>query len=99
MNLLDYAIAWNRQLIYAGIIGLIGLVGWHLFSPRGLVALTRTSGKIQIIMEENQEIERKNQTLTTEIARLGSDDVYFVEVARQKGYVNKNELIFDFTKP
>lgn len=99
MTVFDHAINHNRHLVAAGAAGLILLALWHLFSPHGLIAYCRTSNQLEAIRAENQRQERTSQELITEIARLGNDDAYFSDIARQRGYLDRNEMIFDFTRP
>ena len=44
------------------------------------------------------KLEKENSALRSEIDRINNDIDYFEDLARKKGLVKENEIIFDFSK-
>ncbi len=80
------------------VVLLVGL--WVLFSPRGLVRYYRLRGEIEAMRAEKEALTTSNKALAAEIAKLEKNPVYLEGVAREEyGLIRKNEMVFEFPKP
>ncbi len=88
----------HKRLIIVSLLALIVLVGWHVFSPRGLVRYMQLRGQLAELHRTNSDLEKDNTSLAREVFRLQNDDLYFEDIARRRyGLIKKNEIIFDFS--
>jgi cell division protein FtsB len=61
----------------------------------GMRQIHQLAQKRESLIRDNQELNRKNETLYREITRLKQDPLYLEEVARKEfGLVKPNEIIF-----
>ncbi len=61
----------------------------------GLRQIHQLAEKREGLIRDNQELNKKNETLYREITRLKQDPLYLEEVARKEfGLVRPNEIIF-----
>lgn len=62
---------------------------------QGMRQIHQLAQKREGLIRENQELNKKNETLYREITRLKQDPLYLEEVARKEfGLVKPNEIIF-----
>jgi len=62
---------------------------------QGMRQIHQLAQKREGLVRENQELNKKNETLYREITRLKQDPLYLEEVARKEfGLVKPNEIIF-----
>ena len=62
---------------------------------QGMRQIRHLAEKREVLIRENQELNKKNETLYREITRLKQDPLYLEEVARKEfGLVKPNEIIF-----
>jgi len=62
---------------------------------QGMRRIHQLAQKRENLVRENQELNKKNETLYREITRLKQDPLYLEEVARKEfGLVKPNEIIF-----
>ena len=62
---------------------------------QGMQQIHQLAQKREILIRDNQELNRKNESLYREITRLKQDPLYLEEVARKEfGLVKPNEIIF-----
>jgi cell division protein FtsB len=62
---------------------------------QGMRQIHQLAQKREGLVKENQELNKKNETLYREITRLKQDPLYLEEVARKEfGLVKPNEIIF-----
>ena len=90
----------NKRLFLsiAAIIAAL-LLGWHLFSPFGLLQYFHLQEELAAVRTENEYLAKRNKELAAELDRFKNDDAFFSEIARkQHGMIKKNEVIFDFSK-
>jgi cell division protein FtsB len=73
----------------------LGLLFLSLQSYQGLQQIQSLAKKREIIIRDNQDLNRKNQAMYREINRLKQDPLYLEEVARKEfGLVRSDEIIF-----
>jgi len=89
----------QKVLLVASLFILVLLIGWHIFSPFGLLHYYKLKGELITLEAENSALLTENRSLAKELYRLQNDKEYFSEIARkQHGLIKKNEMIFDFSK-
>ncbi|MBU0675002.1 MAG: septum formation initiator family protein [Proteobacteria bacterium] len=80
-----------------GIIVLLSLLGWLLFSPWGYLKFRQIRQELTAQHRTNRELIEENRALRTAIERLQNDPAYIREIARKEhGLIKKNEMIFPF---
>jgi len=66
-----------------------------LHSYQGLQQIQSLAKKRELLIRDNQDLNRKNQAMYREINRLKQDPLYLEEVARKEfGLVRPDEIIF-----
>jgi cell division protein FtsB len=76
---------------------LISLVAcWLLFSPKGGLKFYSVQKELQQIVQVNSQLHLENQSLRQEIEKLKTDSVYLEKVAREKGLLKRDEMVFVF---
>lgn len=79
---------------------LILCIGFGLFfltihGYQGIKQINTLAHKRELLIRDNQELNRKNEAMYREIHRLKQDPVYLEEVARREfGLVKPDEIIF-----
>jgi cell division protein FtsB len=72
-----------------------GLLYLSLQSYQGLQQIQSLAQKREGLIRDNQDLNRKNQSMYREINRLKQDPLYLEEVARKEfGLVRPDEIIF-----
>jgi cell division protein FtsB len=72
-----------------------GLLYLSLQSYQGLQQIQSLAQKREGLIRDNQDLNRKNQSMYREINRLKQDPLYMEEVARKEfGLVRPDEIIF-----
>ena len=73
----------------------VGLFYLTLQSYQGLQQIQSLAKKREVLLRDNQDLNRKNQAMYREITRLKQDPLYMEEVARKEfGLVRPDEIIF-----
>ena len=67
-----------------------------LFSPQGIVRYARQQKEMTKLRESNAALTLETSSLRQEVDRLKSDPTYIEEVARNKGFLKKNEIYYEF---
>jgi cell division protein FtsL len=75
-------------------ICIIGL--WLLLSPKGTLHLFSVQSELSVITEENKALRAENEALQAEITKLKTDSEYIEQIAREKGLLKHNEMVFVF---
>ena len=87
-------ILWLLLLLLAS-----GLLYLSLHSYQGLQQIQSLAKKREVLIRDNQDLNRKNQAMYREINRLKQDPLYLEEVARKEfGLVRPDEIIFFLEK-
>lgn len=69
---------------------------WLLFSPQGGLTFYTVQKDLAEIEQLNSQLQAENQTLRQEIERLKTDSLYIEKVAREKGLLKRDEMVFVF---
>ncbi|MGD9237465.1 MAG: septum formation initiator family protein [Desulfobacterales bacterium] len=73
---------------------MFSLLFFIIFGEHGLIDLNSLKAEQNRLVEENEQLNQTNLTLSVEIDRLKHDPHYIESVARQElGMVGENELI------
>ena len=76
------------------VLALASLLFFIIFSEHGLIDLNSLKNEKNKLSAENEQLTRKNLSLSVEIDRLKHDPKYIENVARQElGMVAEDELI------
>jgi cell division protein FtsB len=90
----------KKRLVIAGICLLFSSLLWLVFAPRmGLYAVWSQHAELTRLQEENTQIEKKNASLQKEIDQIQNDPHYLEKLARERGLLKENEMVFDFSPP
>lgn len=86
----------KRQRILISITAflLVPLFFFIIFSEHGLLDLNLLKKEKNALVEQNEQLARKNLSLSVEIDRLENDPKFIENVARQElGMIGKDEMI------
>ena len=86
----------KRQRILISITAflLVSLFFFIILSEHGLLDLNLLKKEKNALVEQNEQLDRKNLSLSVEIDRLENDPKYIENVARQElGMIGKGEMI------
>ncbi|MBU0681785.1 MAG: septum formation initiator family protein [Proteobacteria bacterium] len=72
------------------------LAFWLLFSPKGGLKFYSVQKELNEIEQANTQLHAENQSLRQEIEKLKTDSVYLEKVAREKGLLKRDEMVFVF---
>jgi len=93
MSLLRLPSRWVFWLLLLVLVAGFFFLSVHGY--QGLRQVHQLAQKREGLIRDNQELNRKNETLYREITRLKQDPLYLEEVARKEfGLVKPNEIIF-----
>jgi len=88
----------KKRLVVAGVCLFLVSLLWLILAPHmGIYSVWRQHSKLARLQSENAEIEKKNQSLQKEIDQIQNDPHYLEKVARDRGLLKENEIIFDFS--
>ena len=86
------------KIFMFGLMILVPILGWLIFSQHGLVRLYQLELEKQEVIHRINLLKRENQALLREIQRLRTDPDYIESIAREElGLVKKNDLIIRFS--
>lgn len=89
----------QKILLYLATMAIISLFFLIILGDNGLIDLNILKKQRNNLIEENQKIQQKISSLSTEIDRAKSDPAYIEAVARQElGMIGKDEVILKFNK-
>jgi cell division protein FtsB len=81
-------------IISIAVFLLVSLFFFILYSEHGLYDLNLLSKERDALVENNEQLERENLSLSVEIDRLENDPKYIENIARQElGMIAEDELI------
>ncbi len=90
----------KRRLIISVVCLIFCSLLWLLFAPRmGLYAVLHQRAELSRLQAENAEIRKNNKSLQKEIDRIQNDPKHLEKVARGRGLLKENEMVFDFSPP
>ena len=69
---------------------------WLIFSSNGTFQLFSVQSDLSEINTENIALRSENEALRLEITKLKTDSEYLEQVAREKGLLQRNEMVFIF---
>ncbi len=86
----------RKKLFILSVITFCLITLWLLFSPKGTFHLLSIHSDLAVINTKNSILRSENETLRTEIVKLKTDSVYLKQVAREKGLLQRDEMVFVF---
>ena len=90
----------KRRLTVAVVCLIFCSLLWLLFAPRmGVYSVLHKRAQLAQLRAENAKIEKKNKSLQKEIDRIQNDPQHLEKVARERGMLKENEMVFDFSPP
>lgn len=90
----------KRRLIVTVVCLIFCSLLWLIFAPRmGLYTVLHKRAQLSHLKAENAEIEKKNKSLQKDIDRIQNDPQHLEKVARDRGMLKDNEMVFDFSPP
>ena len=93
MSLLKLPARWVFWLMLLVLV--TGFFFLTIHGYQGMQQIQQLAQKREGLIRDNQELNKKNETLYREITRLKQDPLYLEEVARKEfGLVKPNEIIF-----
>jgi cell division protein FtsB len=88
----------KRRLVLAGVCLILISLLWLIFAPdMGVYSVWRQHARLARLQAENVQIEKKNKSLEKDIDQIQNDPHYLEKVARDRGLLKQNEIIFDFS--
>ncbi len=86
----------RKKLLLLSVITFLFVTIWTLFSPSGTFQLFSVQSDLAQIENENISLRAENDSLRTEINMLKNDSDYVEQVAREKGLLKRDEMVFVF---
>lgn len=86
----------KKKIFFVTLLLITILAFWLLFSPKGGLKFYSAQKELSEIEQSNSQLQAENQTLRQEIEKLKTDSVYLEKVAREKGLLKRDEMVFVF---
>ncbi|MDA3972212.1 MAG: septum formation initiator family protein [Desulfobulbaceae bacterium] len=86
----------RKKLFILSAITLCFITMWILFSANGTLHLVTVQSELSKVDNENNALRTKNEELRAEITKLKTDSGYLEQVARQEGFLKRDEMVFVF---
>ncbi len=86
----------KKKILIVSLLLITILAFWLLFSPKGGLKFYSVQKELVEIEQANSQLHAENQTLRQEIEKLKTDSVYLEKVAREKGLLKRDEMVFVF---
>ncbi len=89
----------QRRQFLRMVVGLFCLVFcWVLFAPGvGVLSLVHKRGELCRAEEQFAQLHADNEALRTEIEKINEDPAFLEKIVRERGFLGKGEMIFDFS--
>ena len=86
----------KKKIFFFSLLLITTLSFWLLFSPKGGLKFYSIKKELTQIEQENVQLQSENQALRQETERLKTDSVYLEKIAREKGLLKRDEMVFVF---
>lgn len=86
----------QKKIFFFSLLLITLLTVWLLFAPQGGLKFYSIKKELFQIEQANAQLQAENQALRQETERLKTDSVYLEKVAREKGLLKRNEMVFVF---
>lgn len=86
----------QKKIFFFSLLLITLLAAWLLFSPQGGLKFYSIKKELFQIEQANAQLQAENQALRQETERLKTDSVYLEKIAREKGLLKRNEMVFVF---
>ncbi len=86
----------KKKILIFSLIVITIISFWLLFSPKGGLKFYSVQKELVEIEQANAQLHVENQNLRLEIEKLKTDSVYLEKVAREKGLLKRDEMVFVF---
>ena len=86
----------KKKILIFSLLFITILSFWLLFSPKGGLKFYSVQKELAEIEQANSQLHAENKTLRQEIEKLKTDSVYLEKVAREKGLLKRDEMVFVF---
>lgn len=86
----------KKKILFFSLLLITILAFWLVFSPKGGLKFYSAQKELSEIEQANSQLQTENQTLRQEIERLKTDSVYLEKIAREKGLLKRDEMVFVF---
>lgn len=86
----------KKNIFLFSLIFITILTFWILFSQKGGLKFYSVQKELAEIEQTNAQLNNENKTLRQEIEKLKTDSVYLEKVAREKGLLKRDEMVFVF---
>ncbi len=88
-----------KYIILSILLSVASVYLFVYYSPWGAKSYFQLHDEIELLTSEVDDLQRQNQEMSNEIAKLKEDTDYIEEVARKQfGLLKKNEVVFEFRK-
>ena len=84
-------------IVWSSLAAILAL--WVYFAPSGLRQYLEVRSKVQSLSTEIDALRQQNEALRAEIDRIKTDPRHLEKIAREQGFLKKNEFVFDFEPP
>ena len=86
----------KKKILLVGLFALVLISTWILLSPSGGLKFYSVNQELESIESQNKSLRIDNKKLSSEIHRLKYDSDYIEQVAREKGLLKRDEMVFVF---
>lgn len=86
----------KKKAFFFSLLTVSLLASWLIFSPTGGLRFFSVKKELTGIEEENVALRQENESLRQEITRLKTDSDYLEQVARERGLLKRDEMVFVF---
>lgn len=96
MSLHHLSLHEKKKILFFSLLFFTILAFWLLFSPKGGLKFYSVQKQLSEIEQANVQLQTENQALRQEIEKLKTDSVYLEKIAREKGLLKRDEMVFVF---
>lgn len=86
----------KKKIFFLSLLFITILALWLVFSPKGGLKFYFAQQELSKIEQVNSRLQSENQALRQEIEKLKTDSVYLEKIAREKGLLKRDEMVFVF---
>ncbi len=86
----------RKKIVIFSLATISLLLAWLIFSPTGGLKFFSVNQELTSIEQDNASLRQENEVLRQEIHRLKTDSDYLEQVARERGLLKRDEMVFVF---
>ena len=86
----------KKKILLTSLLTFSLVLVWLIFAPNGSLKFFSVKNELSTIEQENNALRLENEKLREEVKRLKTDSDYLEQVARERGLLKRDEMVFVF---